>query len=73
VAFQYFRPEVQQRISARLEEAGRKASVDAPVAWLRLEKLREDEHFSLRLRTWPGEDELLAWSHPHGSWIEGLR
>jgi hypothetical protein len=73
VAFQYFRPEVQQRISARLEEAGRKASVEAPVAWLRLEKLREDEHFSLRLRTWPGEDELLAWSHPHGSWIEGLR
>jgi hypothetical protein len=73
VAFQYFAREVQERIRARLEEAGRKASVAAPVAWLRLEKLREDEHFSLRLRSWPGaDDELLAWSQPHGSWMEWL-
>ena len=72
VAFQYFPREVRQRIRARLEAAGASASEEAPVAWLSLEKLREDEHFSLRLRSWPGEERLLAWSHPHGTWIEWL-
>jgi hypothetical protein len=70
VAFQYFPAEAQQRIKTWLDEAGAKASEDAPLAWLRLEKLAEDEHFSLRLRTWPGEGRLLAWSHPHGAWVE---
>ena len=73
VAFVYFPREVQQRIRARLDEAGAMASEAAPLAWLRLEKRAEDEHFSLRLRHWPGGgDELLAWSHPHGTWIEWL-
>ena len=70
VAFQYFSEEAQQRIKARLDEAGALASEEAPIAWLRLEKLAEDEHFSLRLRTCPGEGRLLAWSHPHGAWVE---
>jgi len=70
VAFQYFPEEAQQRIKARLDEASARASDAAPLAWLRLEKLAEDEHFSLRLRTWPGEGRLLAWSHPHGAWVD---
>ena len=72
VAFQYFPAAVQERIKARLREAGAQATTDAPLAWLRLEKLAADEHFSLRLRTWPGDGELLAWSHPHGTWMEWL-
>ena len=72
VAFQYFPAEAQHRIQARLAEAGARASDAAPLAWLRLEKLAEDEHFSLRLRTWPGAGRLLAWSHPHGAWVEWL-
>src|SRR5687768_6071299 len=72
VAFQYFPADTQQRIKKRLAQAGTQASEDAPLAWLRLEKLAQDEHFTLRLRTWPGEARLLAWSHPHGSWIEWL-
>jgi hypothetical protein len=72
VAFQYFPRDARQRIRARLEIVGTEASEAAPLAWLRLEKLSEDEHFSLRLRTWPGDDRLLAWSHPHGTWIEWL-
>ena len=72
VAFQYFPPEVQQRIKTRLEQVGSGASEKAPLAWLRLEKLAEDPHFSLRLRTWPGDGKVLAWSHPHGSWIEWI-
>jgi hypothetical protein len=72
VAFQYFPADTQQRIKARLVEAGARASQAAPLAWLRLEKLAADAHFSLRLRCWPGEGALLAWSHPHCSWIEWL-
>jgi len=70
VAFQYFPADVQERIKTRLRNAGEQASADAPLAWLRLEKRAADEHFSLRLRTWPGDGLLLAWSHPHGSWME---
>jgi len=72
VAFQYFPAEVQERIKKRLREAGDRASADAPLAWLRLEKMAADEHFSLRLRTWPGDGQLLAWSHPHGTWVEWM-
>ena len=72
VAFQYFPADTQQRIKAWLVEAGARASEAAPLAWLRLEKLAADAHFSLRLRCWPGEGALLAWSHPHCSWIEWL-
>ena len=72
VAFQYFPAGVQERIKMRLREAGEQASADAPLAWLRLEKRAADEHFSLRLRTWPGDGQLLAWSHPHGTWMEWL-
>jgi hypothetical protein len=72
VAFQYFPEEAQVRIKTRLREAGAQAHEGAPLAWLRLEKLAQDAHFSLRLRTWPGEGRLLAWSHPHGAWVEWL-
>jgi hypothetical protein len=72
VAFQYFPPDTQARVAARLEQAGAQANERAPLAWLRLEKLPEDEEFSLRLRCWPGEETLLAWSHPHGAWVEWL-
>lgn len=70
VAFQYFPPDAQAKVRARIEAAGARATEIAPVAWLRMEKLPEDPDFSLRLRTWPGEETLLAWCHPHGAWVE---
>jgi hypothetical protein len=70
VAYQYFRPETQARVTAAIEAAGARA----PLGWLRMEKAPEEERFSLRLRLWPGgEDRLLAWTHPHGRevrWLE---
>ncbi|WP_289445021.1 DUF2332 family protein, partial [Klebsiella pneumoniae] len=51
IAFQYFPPETQSRIRARVESAGAAARDDAPLAWLRFEMLPEDEKPSLRLRT----------------------
>ncbi len=72
VAFQYFDPAVQRRVTSHLSAAGAQASAAAPLAWLRFEKLPDDKSYSLRLRVWPGEDRLLAWAQPHGGWVEWL-
>ena len=72
VAFQYFPPDVQARVVRHIEQAGAAASAQAPLAWLRFEKLPQDERYSLRLRLWPGGERLLAWAHPHASIIKWL-
>lgn len=72
IALQYFPPETQTRVRAHIERAGVAAGADSPVAWLRFEMLPEDAKPSLRLRTWPGEERLLAWAHPHGSSVEWI-
>ena len=72
VAFHYFPDDTKERVAAHIEAAGAAARADAPLAWLRYEEQPGDGHFSLRLRTWPGEDRLLAWTHPHGksvNWV----
>lgn len=66
VAFQYFDAESQQRVTAHIEAAGEGASAAAPLAWLRYEQEAGAGKPSLRLRTWPGGETLLAWAHPHG-------
>lgn len=72
VAFQYFPPAAQARVERHIALAGASASADAPLAWLRFEKLSQDDSYSLRLRTWPGEELLLAWAHPHASTVRWL-
>jgi len=72
VALQYFPAGVQARVVCHIERAGRAATKAAPLAWLRFEKLPQDEKYSLRLRLWPGEEHLLAWAHPHASNIKWL-
>lgn len=72
VAFQYFPPEAQARVARHIAQVGGEATEESPLIWLRFEKLPEDERFSLRLRTWPGEDRLLAWAHPHASKVKWL-
>ena len=49
--------------------AGERASADRPIAWLRIEGTTQGEA-EMRLWRWPpGEDRLLARSHPHGTWV----
>ncbi|HEX6374177.1 MAG TPA: DUF2332 family protein [Allosphingosinicella sp.] len=67
IAFQYFRDSTKARIAAALAGAGESATAATPLAWLRYEHDAGDERITLRLRTWPGEDRLLAYCHPHGS------
>lgn len=74
IAFQYFPAATQRRIAAHLDRIGAAADEAAPLAWLRYEHVPGDERPSLRLRTWPGGERLLAWAHPHGSrvrWLTG--
>lgn len=74
IAFQYFDSGTRRRVAARIEAAGAQASAEAPVAWLRYEKETGEERYGLRLRTWPGDEQLLAWAHPHGHsihWLSG--
>ena len=79
IAYQYFPPETQARIAAHMEKAGARATVAAPLAWLRFEmepgadsKAHTDAP-TLRLKLWPtGEDRLLARAHPHGRLVEWL-
>jgi len=72
VAFQYFGAAAQARVTRHIEAAGALAHERAPLAWLRFEKEPDADLYALRLRTWPGGDQLLAWTHPHGSKIAWL-
>jgi hypothetical protein len=73
IAFQYFPKDSQERIIAHMDRAGKSATRDSPLAWLRFEADPElDKAFSLRLKVWPGEDHLLALGDPHGRWVKWL-
>jgi hypothetical protein len=72
VAFQYFDADSQNRVTAHIEAAGKRALATAPLAWLRYEQDAESGKPSLRLRTWPGGEQLLAWAHPHGRFVHWL-
>lgn len=57
-----------------IEEAGNRATSEAPFAWLRMEP--SDHPLSdtdVRLKTWPdGEDRLIARSGYHGTAVQWL-
>ena len=72
VMWMYVPEAERQRIGALLEEAGTRATHEAPFAWLRMEGVNYD-HCEIRLRSWPGgEDRLLGRCHYHGAWVEWL-
>jgi hypothetical protein len=69
VMSQYLSAEARSRVRRLIRGAGRRATPDAPVAWLRFEP--GARHFELRLALWPqGVDLMLADAHPHGAWAE---
>lgn len=73
IAFQYFPPGTQARVTAAIEQAGAKATEMTPIGWLRFERSPSEQDPTLRLRIWPGdEDLLLATCHPHGAHINWL-
>ncbi len=77
VVWQYIAADEQAAITATVEAAGRRASADSPLAWLRFEPPRPDAKMALRCRLWQGaaldgEDRVLALSHPHGADVKWL-
>lgn len=71
IAWQYF-PNERQAIGTHLiETAGRAATEDAPLAWLRFEADGQSPGAALTLRLWPGDHIFdLARAGYHGEWID---
>ncbi|MDQ2650578.1 MAG: DUF2332 family protein, partial [Actinomycetota bacterium] len=66
IVLQYLDPPARQRFVTAVEEAGGRATLGAPLAWLRMEP--GGDLASLRCTVWPtGEDRLLARSGYHGA------
>lgn len=73
VVWQYIAAAEQQAIRQTVENAGQRATDEAPLAWLRFEPPQPDVKMELRCRLWPGgQDQLLARCHPHGASIEWM-
>ncbi len=74
VVWQYIAADEQAAIAQTMHAAGQAATVDRPLAWLRLEPPAQGGgDFELRCRLWPGGgDRLLARAHPHGAHLDWL-
>ena len=73
IMWQYMPRASKEGVLAALEEAGREATRDAPIARLRMEPLGQAPHATLSLTMWPGgETRRLALCNYHGRWIEWL-
>jgi hypothetical protein len=70
--WQYLTPADATRGRHAIEDAGDRATEQAPLAWLSLEEAGGDyAHSELRLRTWPGgKERLLATCHVHPHEVE---
>jgi hypothetical protein len=65
IVLQYLSPPARTDFLRAIDDAGRRATPDAPFAWLRLEP--GGDQAELRLTTWPGgTTHLLATSAYHG-------
>ena len=67
VFWSYLDDDQRAEIRGLIEEAGGRATDDAPLAWLKFETPEAGEiPFAVRLTVWPGgEERLLARAHPH--------
>lgn len=70
VVWQYLTPREQAHLERLIDELGRRATVDAPFAWLRMEPPEPESGMELLLSAWPGgRTRVLAAVHPHGGYI----
>jgi len=72
IVWQYLPEEGRRRITGAMEQAGRAAPPDYPLAWLALETNRATFRHELTARFWPGgaEPVVLCEAHAHGAWVE---
>lgn len=71
----YIPDDQRAQLTETIEQAGERATAEAPVAWLRYEEADDMVDVELRLRTWPGgDDELLGRGAHHYKpmwWTDG--
>ena len=72
IVWQYLPEEGRRRITTAMDQAGRAAPPNLPLAWLALETNRETFRHELTARFWPGGNEpaVLCEAHAHGAWVE---
>jgi hypothetical protein len=72
VMWQYLPQATRDAIRAVMEHAGRSATPDKPLAWLRVETNRATFRHELTVKYWPHGEQVvqLAEAHPHGAWVE---
>ncbi len=74
VLWQYLRADARARIRAAMDVAGARATQDRRLGWVMMEPNRDLHRHEVRVRGWPGDRpmELVALTHAHGAWVEGL-
>jgi len=55
-----------------MESAGKRATVERPLAWVKFETDRETFRHEISVRYWPGGEgqAVLGHAHAHGEWVE---
>ncbi len=71
IVWQYLPAETRARLEREIEQAGARATIEQPLAWVRFETNRETFRHEIDVRYWPGGDggTLLGHAHAHGTWI----
>lgn len=74
VVWQYIPAERRARIRAAMDAAGARATTARRLGWVMMEPNRDLHRHEVRVRGWPGDApmELVAFTHAHGAWVEGL-
>lgn len=71
IAWQYFPAESQAHGTQLIEDAGAKATLRSPLAWLSMEVDDVDDGACLTLRLWPGDVTVaLGRVDFHGRWVK---
>lgn len=67
IVWQYLTPHTRTAVRDAVKAAGASASANAPVAWLRMEPgVDPPKGAEVRLRQWPGEEQVIAITGYHG-------
>lgn len=74
VVWQYLPVETRSHIREAMIAAGARATRERPIGWVMMEPDRDLGRHEVRVRGWPGDRgmRMVALSHAHGTWVEGL-
>ena len=74
IVYEYFPEPVRDAFHRALDDAGARASAEAPLAWLRFEATPATRGYGTTLTTWPGaEERVVATAGTFGApaWLPG--